>query len=164
MGGLDEYGVVEGDEGLQRGVGAVPADDADFPVGRVKGGHGGVGAGAAPGGVDAASVLVLALTGFPVDLSTEGSFEPQVGLGWVDRVAIHLRAKQATNGECLVTHHLGREAHTRATGEQAVGRVHGVQLGGDVAVLLVGCRCDDELEEFFHVPAGLTELNGEPVE
>lgn len=59
-GGLDELGVVEGDEGLERGVGEVTPDAEDLAGGGVEDFHGGMGGGALPEGVEGAAVELVA--------------------------------------------------------------------------------------------------------
>ena len=75
-----------------------------------------------------------------------------------------LRDQQAAGGQGVVADHLGVHAEARAARQQPVLRVLLQLLGRRDGRLAVGGRRDQQLEELLHVPAGLAELDGQPVE
>ena len=162
--GLDEDGVVEGDEGLQGGVGAVAADHADLAVAGVEGGERGVGGVAADFGVEGAAVFVGAFADDPVVAAAEGGGEAHVGGHGTDGRASEFGAEEAGDGEGLVAEEFAAGAEAGAAGEEAVFGVAFGEGGWGGGVLAVGGGGDEGFEEVFQVPTGVHQVGGEPVE
>ncbi len=167
--GLDEDGVVEGDEGLQRGVGAAAADHADFAVAGVEGREGGVGGVAADFGVEAAAMFVGAVADDPVVAAAEGGTEACGGGHGSDGRAAEFGAEEAGDGEGLVAEEFAAGTEAGAAGEEAVFGIlelriadFGLRIGG--AILAVGLRGDEGFEEVLQVPTGVHEIGGKEVE
>jgi chemotaxis response regulator CheB len=121
-------------------------------------------AGAPPGRVQAAAVLVVAVAGLPVDHAAERRVHAERRLRGLHRRAVHLGTQESRHGQRLVADHLGREPEPRAAGQQAVVGVALDKLGTDLRGLLIGGRGHELLHKPFHVPLRGDQLGRQPVE
>ena len=166
-GRLDELDVVQGHEGLQRGVRPFAVDGALLARRRVEGLHRRRRGRALPEGVEAAPVVRLAPFG-DVDLRVallHGHDLPDAGrLVGFHALSAPLRGQQPRGRQRQVADHLAVHPEARPPGKQAIVRVL-LQLhrrrGRGLAVR--GGR-HHEPEEGLHVPSRLAELDRQPVE
>ena len=117
-----------------------------------------------PEDVEAAAVEGLAVV-LPVALVAEGGLLPDSrGLVGVHGGAAGFVHEEAARGEGLVAEHPGRHAVARAAREEAVLRVRGREFRAHAGGLAVGLARDEEPEEPLHVPSGVAEARGQPVQ
>ena len=90
LGGLDIDRVIHGHQRLQRRVGGHAFEGAHRARGCIERRHGRIRVGPAPVGVEPASVLVLAGTGFPVNTTAKGCLDAEARLGRLHRWTVHL--------------------------------------------------------------------------
>ena len=89
---LNEHGVVQQRESLERRVAAVALSHADFTGGRIEDCEGGEGGGTLGPGVEAASIAIFSCGNRPLGIAVGGSGDAG-GLGRVDSGATHLVGK-----------------------------------------------------------------------
>ena len=163
-GGLHEHLVVEERERLERAVGDVAAGDARFAGRSVEGRRHRERGGALDERVERTAVAVFAFAGLPFDASV-GAFAGHAGgLRRIDAGSAHLGGEQAGGAERAVADEFGVEAEAAAAGEQEVLAILFGELRRHDGRLLVRGAGDDQAMELLHRPAGLHELDGEPVE
>ena len=97
LGGFHIDGVVEGNQSLQRRVGARAAHGANGAAGSVKRDHGRIGRGPTPVGVQAAAIFVGAGAIRPVGAGAKSGGKAELGLRRTHRWPIHFRAQQPTH-------------------------------------------------------------------
>ena len=140
-GGFDVGGVVESAEGVKGRVGEAHLHGAGLAA-RVVEEHG-RGGDAAPEGVDAATVEVVAFAAV-VALIAEGGFGPDAfGLVAVDGGAPFLIDKESAGGESLIANHPGGHAVAGSAGEEAVSGIGFEEFGGEARGLPVGVAVND---------------------
>ena len=164
---LDELDVVQGHEGLQRGVGALAVDGALLARGRVEGLHRRRRGRALPERVEAAPVVRLAPVGdvdLRVALLHRHDLPEARRLVGFDARSADLRGQLPRRHERQITDHLAVHPEARPPGKQAIVRVllELQRCGG--RGLAIGRGRDHEPEEGLHVPSGLPELDRQPVE
>ena len=159
--------VVEGDEGLEGGVGAVAADGAGFAAGSVEDVHvGGVGH-ALPEVVEGAAIEIFTgiLDVFAGVRAGKADDVPDVlGLIGASAGATSFGGECAAGGEGVIADHFGVHAEARASAEEGVGAVEFEFSRGGDGGLAIGSGRDDEFEELLGIPTGFAEFDGEPVE
>ena len=117
--GFHARGVVEGVEGLQGGVAAVAFEHAELAAGRIKADEGRIWRRAAPKGVDAAAMTVLAVADRPA-VAAVGHVPHALGLEGHHAGSTNLGAEQAADRQRVVAHELGIDAEARGTRHQPV--------------------------------------------
>ena len=161
-GGFDVSGIVEGDEGVKRGVGAAIFHAANLAGTDVE--ERGGADNAAPKHIEAAAVESVALVLQIALLAERGFFPDAGGLVGFDTGAAHFFDEQTGGGEGLIAQHPRGEAMARAAGEQAVLGVALMSGGGGAGGLAVGGAGDDEAVHGLQVPTAGDKLGGEPIE
>ncbi len=164
---LDEGDVVEGGEGLERGVGAFAEDGAGLAAGGVEDVHERGWCGALPEGVEAAAiqgVAGIALVAAGVALGHGDGFPDAFRLVGFDAGTADGGVEQVRDGEGVIADHFGIHAEAWAAGEKAVGGIAGDFFGGDGGGLAIGGGGDHEPEQVLDIPATGLEFDGEPVE
>ncbi len=152
-GGFDEVAVVEEDEGGGGAVGAAAFHAANFERGLVEDGHIGLWFGALPVAVNGAAVDVV------------GAFlAVAIGSVRVDGRAAVALDEEAGGGEGGIADFFAAEAVGRSAGEELVGDVAGLQVGGVGGLLTEGGGENDLTYDFLRTPPLLDEVAREPVE
>ena len=131
LGALDELGIVQRVERLERSVASGALEHAVFAAGCVEIHHHRMRHRAAPERVEAPAVFVLSRRGLP-RLAVIDDLPNAVGLRRHHARAADLVAEQAGDGQRLVAHHLGLQSHARAAGQQSVVRVTLRKRGRDL--------------------------------
>ena len=162
--GLDVHGVVHRHQRLQGRVGRHTAHRTHVAVRRIEGGHGGIRIGAAPVGVKAASILVLAGASFPVDAAAERGLDAEIGLVGFYRHTVHLGTEQPAHSERLVAHHLGRESQPWAARVKPIGGVRLDVRRRRARGLSIRGAGDEQFHKRLGVPLQAHQLRGQPVE
>ena len=162
--GFHKLRVIERHQGLERRVGALPADGAGFPRWSVKNLHVRRRRLAFPEVVNRASIKIFTRVLDVPSIPQSDDFPDVGGLVGLGPRAAHFGRKGTGGGEGVVTNHLGIHAEPWSAREQAVVGILLEFVGGDLARLAIRGRSEQQSEEALHVPAGLPEFHGEPVE
>ena len=161
-GGLDVGGIVEREQGMQGGVGAVDLDRTDLTGGVVE--HLGRADNAAPKSVERAPVESVAFVLGVFFIAKGGFFPNAFGLVGVDRPAAGLVYQQARDSQCLVAQHGGWKAVARPPGQQAIFRIFFKQFWCDSRCLAVGGAGDDGTDQPFDIPTAVAEIDSKIIE
>ena len=164
--GLDELRVIQRDERLQRRVGARAAADALLARGRVENQHRGMRGGAFPERVHRAAIKFFAVVLHEFrEVQIERDFLPEAGrLVRTHAGAADFVGEQSTDEERVVADEFALNAKARTAGVEEILGITFEQWRRDARALAIGRAGDELLERAFHVPAGLHEIDGEPVE
>ena len=157
-GGLDVSGIVEGGEGVERGIGAGGFDRADRAARGIEEHRGADDS--SPESVKASAVKLWAFSLEIFFLAEAGFFPDPPGLVGAYGVPADLIDEESADGERLIAEDGGGESEAGSTSEEAVlGIAFGENWGGG-GRLLIGGAGEDGAEEFFGIPAGVTEIGG----
>ena len=159
-----EHLIIEEREGLERAIRDVAAGDTGFTGRSVEGRGHRERCGALDEGVQRAASAILAFAGLPIDPAI-GAFTGHTGwLRGEDARAAHLGGKQSRRLERTVTDEFRVEPEAATAGEQEILAIFLGEFPRDDGRLAIRATGDDEAMEFLHRPAGLYEIDGEPVE
>ncbi len=156
--GFDVSGIVEGGEGVERGIGAGGFDRADRASRGIEEHRGADDS--SPESVKTSAVEIWAFSLEIFFMAEAGFFPDPPGLVGANGVPADLIDEESADGESLIAEDGGGESEAGTTSEEAVlGIAFGEGWGGGGG-LLVGGAGEDGAEEFFGIPARVTEIGG----
>ena len=160
--GLDELGVVQEHQGLERRGGRLPLHGADLAGGGVERQHGRRRRGPLPERIEAAAVAPRARRRAGRSVPTSPPTGPAADTA--SPAARRSCRPAARRRQGTVADHLGRQPEPRPAGQQHVLRVLGQQVGRRIGALPVGRRGHDQPHQSLDVPARVDERPRQPVE
>ena len=93
-------------------------------------------------------------------MAETGFFPDAAGLVGANGATAHLIDEESADGERLIAEDGGGEAEAGTTSEEAVLGIAFREGWGGGGGLLVSGAGEDGAEEFFGIPAGVTEIGG----